>query len=61
MQALTSDLGTDDAGAALACQTFGLKPAIATAHGSSCMICPSAVRAGPLSVLLEGWGGRWGS
>lgn len=61
MQALNSNLGADDAGAALACQAFGLNPAIATAYDSLCMICPSAVKAGPLSVLLEDWGGRWGS
>lgn len=61
MQALSSNSGADGAGAAIACQSFGLNPAVATAYGSLCMICPSAVRAGPLSVLLEGWGGRWGS
>lgn len=61
LTALTSNLGIDHARTALACNSFGLKPVKSTAYGSLCMICPLAVRAGPFYVLLEGWGGRWGS
>lgn len=57
LAALTSDLGIDH----LACKSFGLNHVKATAYGSLCMICPLAIRADPFYVLLEGWGGRWGS
>lgn len=61
LAALTSNLGIDHARTALARKSFGLNPVKATAYGSLCMICPLAVRADPFYVLLEGWGGRWGS
>lgn len=61
LAALTSNLGIDHARTALACKSLGLKPVKATAYGSLCMICPVAVRTGLFYVLLEGWGGRWGS
>lgn len=61
LAALTSNLGTAHARTILACPSFGLNPVKTTAYGSLCMICPLAVIAGLVYVLLEGWGGRWGS
>jgi len=61
LEALTSNLGIDHARIAFACKQFGLSSIKTAAYGSLCMSWPLAVRAGLFYVLLEGWGGRWGS